>query len=150
MVALDASKPIGPTNFTWTQPIDAKGGLTGVAYARAVRDAKRGHERNRHLQRNYNITIADELRLRNEQLNVCAICECDFGDVAPYVDHDHRTLQVRGLLCKKCNYALGQFRDDARLLRRAADYLERHSRRDRASEPDLPPFADQDGERNTT
>lgn len=127
MVALDVTKPIGPTNFTWTQPIDAKGGLTGTAYNRAVRAAKRDHERNKWLQRNYNITFADELRLRTEQLNVCAICECDFGDTSPSVDHDHYTHKVRGLLCKQCNYALGQFEDNARLLRRAAHYLERYN-----------------------
>jgi hypothetical protein len=126
MVAQDVTKPIGPANFTWTQPIDARGGLTGTAYNRAVRTAKRDHERNKWLQRNYNITFADELRLRNAQQNVCAICGCDFGDEAPCVDHDHKTLKVRGLLCKQCNYALGQFGDDVRLLRRAADYLERH------------------------
>jgi hypothetical protein len=69
MVALDASKTIGPANFTWTQPINAKGGLTGVAYSRALCDAKRIHERNKHLQRNYNITFADELRLRKGTKN---------------------------------------------------------------------------------
>jgi Recombination endonuclease VII len=129
MVAEDVTKPIGPRNFRWALPIDAehhtRDGI--IAYHRAVRQANRDHERNKWLQRNYNITFADELRLRNAQQNACAICECDFGDAAPCVDHDHKTLKVRGLLCKQCNYALGQFGDNARLLRRAADYIEQHN-----------------------
>jgi hypothetical protein len=40
------------------------------------------------------------------------------------IDHDHKNMQVRGLLCDRCNTALGLFFDDAALLRTAADYLE--------------------------
>lgn len=40
------------------------------------------------------------------------------------IDHDHRTGEVRGLLCNKCNHALGNAGDDPELLRRLATYLE--------------------------
>jgi hypothetical protein len=56
----------------------------------------------------------------------CALCRTEFGvgRVETFaVDHDHRTGAVRGLLCAKCNKALGGFRDDASLLTRAADYI---------------------------
>ena len=39
------------------------------------------------------------------------------------IDHDHATGRVRGLLCRPCNNALR--RDDPKLLRALADYLER-------------------------
>jgi hypothetical protein len=39
------------------------------------------------------------------------------------VDHDHRTGEVRGLLCSLCNRALGHFRDAPVLCERAALYL---------------------------
>lgn len=41
------------------------------------------------------------------------------------IDHCHRTGKVRGLLCTKCNFALGHFKDDLSILRRAISYLEK-------------------------
>lgn len=40
------------------------------------------------------------------------------------VDHSHGDGAIRGLLCTRCNPGLGYFRDDPKLLRLAADYLE--------------------------
>lgn len=43
------------------------------------------------------------------------------------VDHDHRTGQVRGLLCSTCNNGLGCFKDNIQLMKRAIDYLDYHN-----------------------
>lgn len=40
------------------------------------------------------------------------------------IDHDHRTGQVRGVLCHFCNLAVGQAGDDPVVLRALADYLD--------------------------
>lgn len=40
------------------------------------------------------------------------------------IDHCHKTGRFRGLLCFACNRAIGYFRDDPDLLRRAANYVQ--------------------------
>ncbi len=50
----------------------------------------------------------------------CAIC----GAVNNlHVDHNHKTGEVRGMLCNRHNLAIGLFNDDPNLLRRAIQYL---------------------------
>jgi hypothetical protein len=39
------------------------------------------------------------------------------------VDHDHKTKQVRGILCQNCNSALGYLKDDYKLAEIAVAYL---------------------------
>ena len=53
----------------------------------------------------------------------CAICGKGRGIALLCVDHDHDTDQVRGILCRDCNSALGLFKDDPWRVQQAADYL---------------------------
>ena len=39
------------------------------------------------------------------------------------VDHNHDTGEVRGLLCRKCNSAIGLLNEDPTVLFRAIDYI---------------------------
>jgi len=75
-----------------------------------------------HLKNSYGMTVADLDVMLLSQHGVCAICQTA---PAAHVDHDHQTDKVRGLLCFRCNAALGQFGDDPLVLRRAARYVER-------------------------
>lgn len=92
------------------------------------RDAIKVMERERHLGR-YGLTHEMFELILESQGNVCAICGTDEpgntrGPAAFRVDHDHDTGEVRGLLCNKCNIAIGYLKDDPALLRRALEYLE--------------------------
>ncbi|HEX2040479.1 MAG TPA: endonuclease domain-containing protein, partial [Acidimicrobiales bacterium] len=54
----------------------------------------------------------------------CAICKRKpTKGISLHVDHEHRTRRVRGLLCFRCNNALGDFGDRSDLLVAALDYL---------------------------
>ena len=47
-----------------------------------------------------------------------------------YVDHDHVTGQIRGLLCYRCNVALATLGDNTAGLWEMVDYLERANERE--------------------
>jgi len=57
------------------------------------------------------------------QNGVCAICRKEPKRRLLFVDHCHKTGKVRGLLCTKCNAALGSFEDNAELAQAGANYL---------------------------
>lgn len=74
------------------------------------------------LRRRYGITVEQyEAMLRSQRFR-CAICQR--RDVALVVDHCHKTKRVRGLLCNNCNHAIGKFRDDPEIMRRAIEYVQ--------------------------
>lgn len=67
-------------------------------------------------------TVEQYEELLVAQGGVCAICLEDCVKSLA-VDHDHKTKTVRGLLCMKCNTALGAFKEDPSLLEKAIAYL---------------------------
>lgn len=81
------------------------------------------HRRSK-LKLNYNITIDQFNEMYVEQGGACAIC-LEVGHKL-VVDHNHKTGEVRRLLCAGCNHGIGRFKDDPELCMRAARYLEVH------------------------
>lgn len=59
--------------------------------------------------------------------HLCEVCghSPEPGERRLALDHDHATGRFRGLLCSRCNFAIGMLRDDPERCRAAADYLER-------------------------
>lgn len=101
-------------------------------------DQRRWHERNVeakqkfHLKYTFGITAEQYAAMLSEQGGVCAICKeretfTRNGKRRQLcVDHCHSTGRNRGLLCGKCNVALGYFLDSQELLQSAIAYLSRH------------------------
>ena len=56
----------------------------------------------------------------------CAICNEVPENQPLAVDHDHKTGEVRELLCTSCNVGLGHFKDDPDLMQAAIEYIARH------------------------
>ena len=77
-----------------------------------------------HLRRKFGLVGAQLFAVVNAAR--CEICDALFSSPDDkHVDHDHRSGDVRGVLCGGCNRGLGCFRDDAHRLRVAALYIER-------------------------
>jgi len=101
------------------------------------KEKKRKQDRERHALKKYGITEEMYHDMCTEQGDMCRICKKHKNDIplpdkprqgqqsrAFVIDHCHETHKVRGLLCGKCNTALGGFNDDVGLLRTAIEYLE--------------------------
>jgi len=79
----------------------------------------------------YGLTPNDYQAMFDRQRGVCAIC----GDVETAqfrgkprrlsIDHNHQTGNVRGLLCSRCNVALGLLGEDAGRIQKCLDYLQK-------------------------
>lgn len=79
------------------------------------------------LKRLYGITLETFNEMSESQNHKCSICgERNPDGTRLCVDHDHSTGAVRELLCKNCNVALGNLRDNPLLCIKAAEYLTRH------------------------
>lgn len=84
-----------------------------------------------YLQKTYGISLETFDAMLVKQENHCAICHRDialFGDNGTnraMVDHDHATSEVRGLLCSKCNSAIGMLDESPGNLDQAQAYLQR-------------------------
>lgn len=81
-------------------------------------------EKERKLLYRYGITGKDYDILLEKQEGKCAICSLLYGKEL-HIDHCHKTNKVRGLLCNKCNVALGFFEDNIEILQNAIKYLQK-------------------------
>jgi hypothetical protein len=82
--------------------------------------------KNNDLKRLYGITLNEYTQMLTEQNNQCAVCHTtDPGGKHKkfMVDHCHTTGKVRGLLCKRCNIALGEVNDNIGTLQAMVEYL---------------------------
>lgn len=73
----------------------------------------------------YDLTPQAYLRMGYLQDWRCAICRTPQNELERglVVDHNHVTGEVRALLCHACNIGIGNFRDQAELMIRAAEYV---------------------------
>lgn len=84
------------------------------------------------LQRFYGMTTEQFDSLLESQGGVCANVGCGVKEPGGrwntwHIDHDHLTNEVRGLLCNKCNLAIGHASDSPEILRGLAEYVARRS-----------------------
>jgi hypothetical protein len=79
-----------------------------------------------HILKTRRITESEYLNMWSKQEGKCAICgipehRCSKGKL--FIDHNHVTNKVRGLLCSNCNSGIGFLKDNIGTLLKAIEYL---------------------------
>lgn len=91
------------------------------------------HSKGKYLKQSqtYNISVED-LKALYENTKVCEICgkteesktSLDGHAYGLVVDHNHKTGELRGLLCRNCNSGIGLLQEKPEVLKLAIQYLE--------------------------
>jgi hypothetical protein len=102
-----------------------------AAYMREFRKKNPDACKRSDLKKRFGISLEKYNEMKKSQGHVCAICGLPetaidhrtkkVRDLA--VDHNHDTGEIRGLLCTRCNTAIGLLQDDVVLLANATAYL---------------------------
>ena len=83
-----------------------------------------------HVLWRYGISREQYNEMFSMQKGKCSICSRHQEDFkrAFFVDHDHITGKVRGLICVNCNTVLGHAKDSIDILKNAIKYLIKNSK----------------------
>lgn len=112
--------PIDKRNLNWTNNI--------CKHCHGVRNNLNGKpfkKRRNWLRRGWPIEEVEKAEAALQWIKNCQICG---NDKHLHADHNHVTNVFRGILCHKCNRAMGFFNDDPERLRKAADYVDKTGR----------------------
>lgn len=82
----------------------------------------------------YGITPEQFQQKLIEQHSSCAICGGNNKGRPLSVDHNHKTGQVRGLLCHACNYGIGALHEDRARFLKAMEYLDYWNKKNKTEE----------------
>jgi hypothetical protein len=100
-----------------------RGSASGPATTLAVAQEQSRQIRLAERERKYGLDPGQYRLMEQTSDGHCWICWQPAPSGTLVIDHCHSTGRVRGLLCQRCNMALGHYGDNAELLTRMADYL---------------------------
>lgn len=81
------------------------------------------------LNRLYGLSVEQFMEMLSNQGGVCGICGGVTLNKSLSVDHNHTTGQVRGLLCHRCNTAIGLLNEDVEIMYKVIKYLDHYNGR---------------------
>lgn len=80
--------------------------------------------KNQALKNTYGIDLAEYEAALQGTGGICEICRENLE--RPAIDHCHYSGTLRGIICEKCNWMLGNARDNQETLKRAIEYLQKY------------------------
>jgi hypothetical protein len=78
------------------------------------------------IKKEYGLSEIQVKEMLNQQKCKCIICSSNI-QMGYHIDHCHKTNKVRGLLCQKCNQAIGLLKESESLFFKAAKYIREHN-----------------------
>jgi hypothetical protein len=100
-------------------------------YKKKYRDTHAGLLWRNQLKHKFGITVEEYYILAKQAGDNCPICGVVFDwknrhkGNRPCIDHCHKTRKIRGIICGKCNAAIGMLYDDIKMLKKAISWLEK-------------------------
>lgn len=92
---------------------------------RLLREKYKYGRKERRIEKLYQISAVEHENMFNRQGRKCAICDSMFSNRwEMHIDHCHKTGRIRGLLCSCCNQAIGLLKENIKLFRKAAEYID--------------------------
>lgn len=113
----------------WVKENQDKVSAYNVAYmSDYVKTEAYANSKHRSRMKRYRITDADFNAMWEAQDGCCAICKVKLqprgrSKHSAAIDHNHKTREVRGVLCRGCNHGIGSLGDSPSILIAAAKYL---------------------------
>ena len=90
------------------------------------------------IKKTYKLSLDDYDEMLKKQDSKCAICLIEQSELAHslYVDHNRSCCSgsescgdcVRGLLCSKCNFGIGNFKDNETTMKSAIRYIRKYKK----------------------
>lgn len=110
-------------NKAWRQANPEKVRAYSKKHYLAFPEKQKLRDRRAGLKR-YGLTLDTYAQMLAAQGGVCLVCKNPPDTKALAVDHCHTTKKVRGLLCDRCNRAIGHLEDNPDRAEDLAKYLE--------------------------
>ena len=107
-----------------------KEGKYGLDYI--CKECKRKWDKAHHRIKKHDVDTTQFFKMLENQNHKCGICKhklnfYDYGGV--HIDHNHKTGEIREILCFHCNVILGMVNDNRFTLANAILYLKKHRKK---------------------
>lgn len=116
------------TDICWSCNLKQQKGVDHPKWLHNVKGTGAERKFDIYLRKKYNITAEFYYKEFAKQEYKCKICKKPQSEEGRKfaVDHSHKTGVFRGLLCQKCNTAIGLLKDNIDIIKSAYEYLKEH------------------------